>query len=158
MNFWLALAAPEHIHAMAARHCWASENGFMAFSRFTQIGFLRLMTTAAAMDRKPSSMAEAWKVHDRVFDDDRVAFPEPPGAEPYFREYANGGSVSPKVWADAWLLAFARAAEGRGPATGDRLSQMPRQSPRVPHWMRGSENCSSGIAFIIAHNASSVLF
>ncbi len=65
------------------------------------------------MDGQPLSMAEAWKVHDRLFDHDRVAFvPEPPGVEPYFREYAKGGAASPKIWADAWLLAFARAAEG----------------------------------------------
>ncbi len=29
-----------------------------------------------------------------------------------FREKASGRSVTPKVWADAWLLAFAQAAEG----------------------------------------------
>jgi len=44
----------------------------------TQVGFLRLMTTAAAMAGKPLTMAEAWRVHDRLFEDDRVAFvPEP---------------------------------------------------------------------------------
>ncbi len=113
MNVWLALATPEHVHAAAARRWWDEESGAIAFSRFTQMSFLRLMTTAAVMDGKPLSMAEAWRVYDRFYDDDRVIFvSEPPEVEKRFREKAAGRSVSPKVWADAWLLAFALAAEG----------------------------------------------
>ena len=71
------------------------------------------MTTAAAMDGKPLTMAEAWRVHDRLFDDDRVAFiPEPTGIETRFRECASGRTASPKLWADAWLQAFAECAGG----------------------------------------------
>ncbi len=74
-----------------------SENGCIAFSRFTQIGFLRLMTTAAAMAGKPLSMAEAWKVHDRLFDDDRVAFvPEPPGVSRTSGNTRKAGRLRPK--------------------------------------------------------------
>ncbi|HEY1206652.1 MAG: TA system VapC family ribonuclease toxin [Bryobacteraceae bacterium] len=113
VNVWLALAAPEHVHAAAARKWWERETGRIAFSRFTQLGFLRLMTTAAAMAGKPLTMTEAWRVHDRFYEDDRVAFvPEPPGVEPRFRERPSGSGASPKLWADAWLLAFAGAAEG----------------------------------------------
>jgi len=36
-----------------ARRWWEQETGIIAFSRLTQLGFLRLMTTAAAMDGKP---------------------------------------------------------------------------------------------------------
>ena len=82
-------------------------------SRITQLGFLRLMTTAAAMDGKPLSMAEAWSVHDRLFEDDRVVFvPEPSEVESGFRELSSGGLAAPKIWTDAWLLAFADAAHG----------------------------------------------
>ena len=113
VNVWLALAAPEHVHAAAAGRWWERETGRIAFSRFTQLGFLRLMTTAAAMDGKPLTMTEAWRVHDRFYRDDRVAFvPEPAEVETRFREYASGRTASPKLWADAWLLAFARAAGG----------------------------------------------
>ncbi len=113
MNVWLALATSEHVHAAQARRWWEEESGAIAFSRLTQLGFLRLMTTAAVMDGKPLSMAEAWRVYDRFYDDDRVIFlSEPPEVEKRFREKAAGRSVSPKVWADAWLLAFAQAAEG----------------------------------------------
>src|ERR1017187_9727331 len=92
---------------------WEQETNRIGFSRLTQLGFLRLMTTAAAMDGKPLTMAEAWRVHDRLFDDDRVAFvPEPSGVEMRFRECASGRAASPKLWADAWLQAFAECAGG----------------------------------------------
>jgi toxin-antitoxin system PIN domain toxin len=113
VNVWLALAAPEHVHAAAARRWWERETGRIVFSRITQLGFLRLMTTAAAMDGKPLTITEAWRVHDRLFEDDRVAFvAEPPEVETRFRECTADRPVSPKLWADAWLLAFAQAAQG----------------------------------------------
>ncbi len=113
MNVWLALATPEHVHAAIAKQWWEQEDGTIAFCRLTQLGFLRLMTTAAAMDGKPLTIAEAWRVYDRFYDDDRVTLiSEPPEVEERFREKAVGRTVSPKVWADAWLLAFAQAAEG----------------------------------------------
>ena len=113
MNVWLALATPEHVHAAIAKRWWEQENGTIAFCRLTQLGFLRLMTTAAAMDGRPLTIAEAWRVYDRFYDDDRVTLiSEPQEVEGRFREKAVGRTVSPKVWADAWLLAFAQAAEG----------------------------------------------
>jgi len=113
LNVWLALATPEHVHAAVARRWWEEEAGAIAFSRLTQLGLLRLMTTAAVMDGKPLSMTEAWRVYDRFYDDDRVIFiGEPPDAEKRFREKAARRSASPKLWADAWLLALAHAAEG----------------------------------------------
>jgi toxin-antitoxin system PIN domain toxin len=113
INVWLALATPEHVHASIARRWWEQESGTIAFSRLTHLGLLRLMTTAAVMDDKPLTMSEAWRVYDRFYDDDRVVFiAEPPDAEKRFREKAAGRTVSPKMWADAWLLAFAQAAEG----------------------------------------------
>lgn len=113
INVWLALAAPEHTHSLAARRWWKEVDGAIAFCRFTQMGFLRLMTTAAAMDGKPLSIAEAWRVYDRFYDDDRVRLiAEPKDAEKRFREWAAAQTASPKVWADAWLLGFAQAASG----------------------------------------------
>ena len=113
MNVWLALATVEHIHSAPAKSWWESEDGTIAFCRLTQLGFLRLMTTAAAMDGKPLTIAEAWRVYDRLYDDDRVTFvAEPVEVEKRFREKAVGRTASPKVWADAWLLATAQEAGG----------------------------------------------
>ena len=113
INVWLALSAPEHPHHRAARRWWRQHDGSIAFVRSSQLGFLRLMTTAAAMDGKPLSIDEAWRVYDRLFDDDRVTFcSEPADVERRFREMAVGSTASPKVWADAWLLATAEAEGG----------------------------------------------
>jgi toxin-antitoxin system PIN domain toxin len=114
MNVWLALATPEHVHAQIARRWWDEEGGTIAFSRFTQMGFLRLLTTDAVMDGKPLSMDEAWRVYDRWYEDDRVAFvSEAVEVEDGFRKRAAGKIASPKVWADAWLLAFSEAVGGQ---------------------------------------------
>lgn len=113
INVWLAIAAPEHVHAAVARRWWRSVKGRIAFSRLTQMGFLRIMTASAAMDGKPLTMVEAWRVHDRMYEDDRVEFiPEPADVETRFRELTFARTASPKLWADAWLLAFASAAGG----------------------------------------------
>lgn len=114
LNVWLAIAAPEHIHASVARDWWEHERGTIAFCRLSQLGFLRLTTTAAAMDGKPLTMREAWRVYDRFYADDRVAFVAEPGSvEREFRQNTRHPSASPKMWADAWMLAMAQAADGR---------------------------------------------
>lgn len=113
INVWLAVATPEHVHSAAAGRWWEQETGTIAFSRFTQHGLLRLLTTSAAMDGKPLTIREAWRVYDRFYDDDRVTFlHEPPRVDERFREKTSQGSASPKLWADAWLLAVADRAEG----------------------------------------------
>jgi hypothetical protein len=113
INVWLALAAPEHPHNSLAKRWWRQHDGLITFVRPSQLGFLRLITTAAAMDGKPLSIDEAWRVYDRFYDDDRVIFSsEPADVERRFRERAVGRTASPKVWADAWLLAVAEAAGG----------------------------------------------
>jgi predicted nucleic acid-binding protein len=112
-SVWLALATAEHVHGALGKQWWDQETRVIAFSRFTQLGFLRLVTTAAVMDGKPLTIAEAWRVYDRFYGDDRVAFlSEPPELEKRFREKATGRAASPRIWADAWLLAVAQAAGG----------------------------------------------
>ena len=113
VNVWLALAAPEHVHARTARSWWKHESGRICFSRFSQLALLRLMTTASAMDKKPLSISDAWKVYDQFYADDRVAFiAEPRDVELHFRKFARVSTISPKIWADGWLLAVAKAAGG----------------------------------------------
>lgn len=64
------------------------------------------------------SMAGAWEIYDQWCADDRVAFlPEPENIDPGMRQLSTGmrqlskgGHPSPKVWADAYLAAFASAA------------------------------------------------
>jgi predicted nucleic acid-binding protein len=56
-------------------------------------------------------MSQAWGLWDRVWSDNRFAFlPEPDDFEKEFRRRSRLSSRSPKVWADAYLLAFAAVA------------------------------------------------
>ena len=102
-----------HMHRRAALDWWEASDSQIGVTRFTQIGILRLLTTPAVMGGKPLGMDDAWGVHDRLFEDDRVVFvPEPVMVETGFRQYSAGRTASPKLWADAWLLALTRAADG----------------------------------------------
>ena len=114
LNVWLALIMHDHVHSMQARRWWKQTESRIAFHRRTQMGILRLLTTVAAMAGEPLTMAEAWSVYERFYDDDRVCFlGEPIQVDALFKKHTEGYAASPKVWADAWLLAFAQASGGR---------------------------------------------
>jgi|SRR5215813_1291294 len=111
-NVWLALLWSRHVHSERAR-AWfeqAAQEQFL-FCRFTQITVLRLLTTDKVMGADTKSMSDAWNLWDRIWADDRVVFlPEPEDIERQFRSHSKLSSWSPKVWADAYLLAFASVA------------------------------------------------
>lgn len=113
VNVLLALVSHDHIHSLAARNWLEQQTGTVGIVRATQQSFLRLVTTAAAMNGHPLTNDAAWRLHDRFYEDSRIIlFPEPPEAERFFRSQAASGVAAPKLWADAWLLAFAQAAGG----------------------------------------------
>jgi len=67
VNVWLAVLLADHMHRASARKWWESDaSAIIAFSRFTQIGVLRLLTTAAAMSGKPLTLSAAWHACDPV--------------------------------------------------------------------------------------------
>jgi uncharacterized protein len=111
-NVWLALLWERHTHADLARE-WFSQCGDeqFLFCRFTQLALLRLLTTKAVMGKDIKTMAGAWEIYDQCCADERIALlPEPGGIDPGLRALARGHQASPKVWADAYLAAFASAA------------------------------------------------
>ena len=111
-NVWLALLWSRHVHSERAG-AWferSSEEKFI-FCRITQITVLRLLTTPTVMGSDVKTMPEAWALWDKVCADDRVALlVEPEAIEPEFRRFSAARSSSPKVWADAYLAAFAAVA------------------------------------------------
>jgi hypothetical protein len=114
VNVWLAVLREDHVHRAAARR-WleSTKSAQIGFLRLTQISVLRLLTTPAAMNGRALRMPQAWAAYDRLFNDDRVVFvDEPTGIEAAFRKYTRKNQASPKLWADAWLLAFAECADG----------------------------------------------
>jgi toxin-antitoxin system PIN domain toxin len=115
VNVWLAIILEHHEHhAQALMWSAQPEEVALGFTPLTQLSVLRLLTTAAVMRGEALTMAEAWQAYDRLFQDDRVAlYPEPPGFEAQFRQFSQSPVASPKVWADAYLLAFASGHQGQ---------------------------------------------
>jgi uncharacterized protein len=108
-NVWLALLCNGHIHSERAREWFerSAEEQFL-FCRFTQLATLRLLTTESVMGEDVCTMSQAWHLWDVVESDPRIAFlPEPDGLDVEFRAQSKSSTRSPKVWADAYLIAFA---------------------------------------------------
>jgi toxin-antitoxin system PIN domain toxin len=112
INVWLALAFAAHKHHSSAAAWFAGTgHGTCAFCRMTQQGFLRLATTPKVLTVAAVNMADAWRLYDGLFSDPRVVYAEEPGGiEPLWRGHTQRQSFSPKVWNDAYLAAFAEAA------------------------------------------------
>lgn len=111
-NVWLALVWSRHVHSETARNWFeqAGDEQFL-FCRFTQITLLRLLTTQQIMGTDSKTMAEAWSLWDQIWADPRISFlQEPEALENEFRARSQLTSSLPKVWADAYLLAFAHVA------------------------------------------------
>lgn len=111
-NVWLALLWSRHAHSETAR-AWFEQAGDQEFffCRFTQVTVVRLLTTEKIMGRDTKTIVEAWGLWDRVWADWRIAFlTEPEAIENEFRGHSRLKSSSPKVRADAYLLAFASVA------------------------------------------------
>jgi uncharacterized protein len=111
-NVWLALLWSRHIHSDKAREWFESSNEErFLFCQITQMTVLRLLTTQAVMGKDVKKMHGAWDLWDHVCADDRIEFvSEPEGIESEFRSLSSLRSTSPKVWVDAYLLAFASVA------------------------------------------------
>ena len=112
LNVWLALSVAGHSHS---RDAWdwmkhLQPDAKLIFSRYTQIGLLRLLSNHSVMGDQTLSLQQAWSVYDRWLKDPRVEFyPEPQGADALFRQVTkplSNKSASNAV-GDCWLLASA---------------------------------------------------
>lgn len=135
LNVWLALSDIGHVQSSAAWN-WLktlpSDRRFI-FSRFTQIGLLRLLSNSAVMGDQTLTLREAWSVYDRWLEESYVDFyPEPRNMESAFRQTTKPFESQPasKWVGDCWLLAFAKEA-GATLVTFDRaLHQFARKQGR----------------------------
>ena len=109
INVWLALASSIHTHhRQAARWYESLGDEELIFCRFTQLGLLRLLTTAAVMGSEVLTQRQAWHVYDTFLNDGGARFrQEPRTLEDSFRRLSRNPSASPKDWADSYLAAFA---------------------------------------------------
>lgn len=132
LNVWLALSVAGHSHSRDAWN-WMKHlqpDARLIFSRYTQIGLLRLLTNRPVMGDQTLSLQQAWSVYDQWLKDPRVEFyPEPQGADALFRKITKPLSNKPASNAvgDCWLLASAAGIHATL-ATFDRaLSQSARK-------------------------------
>jgi|SRR5579863_519397 uncharacterized protein len=114
INVWLAIAADGHIHHREATNWFeTAASGEAAFCRITQMGFLRLLTNAHAMHEDVRSQKEAWRVYDKLRDDERVTYlAELEGLEREWRAATQHASPSNQQWTDCYLHAFAAVRQG----------------------------------------------
>ncbi len=129
VNIWLALALSGHTHHRATCAWLDGEEavGSLCFCRATQLGLVRLLTTAevlAGYGIPPLTNREAWNVIESFMEDERFAFAnEPEGLEETWKTLAIRDKNSPKLWMDAYLAAFALRAGSQIITTDKAFSQ-----------------------------------
>lgn len=113
LNVWVALSSTRHSHHNQAR-AWfdaLEDSARLVFCRYTQLGFLRLLTTEAVMGRDTLTQTHAWKEYDAWLESDLAVFlEEPRQIEAIFRTLTKKPQSSPKEWADSYLSAFSLAS------------------------------------------------
>ena len=118
INVWLALSVGAHTHHTEAWN-WLnriSDDSVLIFSRYTQIGILRLLTNQAVMGDQALTVKRAWEVYDRWQRDPRVQFyPEPRSLDGEFRSATTPfGQLPASKWiGDCYLLAYSRGTEAK---------------------------------------------
>ncbi|MHB8519217.1 MAG: TA system VapC family ribonuclease toxin [Limisphaerales bacterium] len=122
VNFLLPLCNEQHEHHPIAKTRLAATPaaGQFVVCRTSQLGMLRLLSNPAAMKENVCTTDDAWLVYDKLMADDRFIYrDEPAGLQAKLREFTRGFPVSPKLWQDAYLAAFAVSA-GLGLVTFDQ--------------------------------------
>jgi uncharacterized protein len=135
VNVWLALTHDRHAHHATARQWFESESDpHLFFCRFTQLGLLRLLTNEQVMGEDVISQRKAWQAYRRWLEDARIDFhrePESAEFEALFEDLSTRSHPATKLWADAYLPAFAKTS-GLTLVTFDRaLERIKHVSIRV---------------------------
>lgn len=113
VNVWLALTYPDHFHHEVASSWFHSvdEAAVFVFCRQTQLGFFRLLTTAAILGKDVRTQQQCWETYDHWIKAGKAILArEPNGLEKELRTRTTSAAASPKEWADAYLAAFSEAA------------------------------------------------
>jgi uncharacterized protein len=110
-NVWLALSHAGHPHHASAQGAWTAFRR-PVFCRQTQMALIRLLCNRHVMEADILSLSEAWAKYDWLYANAYCDFEEEPmGFETAFRYYAQSDSPSIQRVGDAYLAAFALAAE-----------------------------------------------
>jgi toxin-antitoxin system PIN domain toxin len=99
------------VHHRAALDWFDSVNERLLFCRITQMGFLRLITNVKVMDISVLNTERAWSVLAALLEDSRIEYAvEPPGLDQVWHHQTRGHRMGHNFWTDAYLAAFAEAA------------------------------------------------
>ncbi len=111
VNVWIALAAERHNLHYAARHWFSNlQDEKLTFCRLTQLGFLWLLTNKHVMQEEVMRPDEAWEVYRVLRLDRRIGYLNEPNELPEtWPAFTAGALISPNLWTDAYLCAFAHA-------------------------------------------------
>ena len=116
-NVFVAIAVGAHSHHQTASRWFEKrrEEDICYFCRATQNIFLRLVTTKQLMNEHVCTNEQAIELYRKLRTDARVGFmnQEPAGVEMLWLKYARITEVAPRRWMDAYLAAWAKAANMR---------------------------------------------
>ena len=124
VNVWLATLVQQHPHHQRAINWWRRkvlpDGQEVLFCRVTQLGLLRLLSNETVMGASRRTPREAWRDYDRLLAQGPIGYlHEPDDVDQVLRSHTLDESASASLWTDAYLAAFARAADVRL-ATFDR--------------------------------------
>jgi toxin-antitoxin system PIN domain toxin len=113
VNIWIALAAERHSHHGAAERWFKNlRDQKLVFCRTTQLGFLRLLTNRHVMEEEVMNPDQAWQAYRALRSDRRIGYlAEPSVLAETWDAFTKGELTSPNLWTDAYLCAFAHAAQ-----------------------------------------------
>jgi uncharacterized protein len=113
VNCLLAFCYDRHVHHPDAITWLESQSeSSVVICRNTQLSLLRLLTNTSVMGKDVCNLKQAWTIYDILMGDERFDFSiEPINLEQHLRRYTISEQISPKLWQDAYLAAFARAAK-----------------------------------------------
>lgn len=113
INVLLPLVYDAHAHHASAL-AWFNtirEDDTLVLCRITQLSLLRLLNNPSALGGNTLRGPEVWAAWDALVADRRFRFEEEPeGLARHFRALSLEITRQPNRWQDAYLAAFARAA------------------------------------------------
>jgi uncharacterized protein len=109
VNVWIAFVIQNHEHHQkAVGRIESIEDGDVCFCRATQQGFFRLLSQHGPTRGNPISTSACWDLYAQLRAKPQTAYlNEPAGVDEAWQALTTTKFVSPNLWMDAYLQAFA---------------------------------------------------
>jgi len=112
INVWVALNDDRHVRHPTANQWYLAlpDSSVIVFCRQTQLGLFRVLSTPAVMGDEALTLQACWQIFDRWAGTGQVRWAtEPFELDQALRARTTASSISPRIWMDAYLAAFAEA-------------------------------------------------